>query len=195
MQPERGQAISEAVARNVHEQRNRRGWSLDVLARRSGVSKGMLVQIEHGQSNPSLGTLVRLSESFGITIAQLIEGELQREVRVVRAGQGVTLWRDGGGSEGVLLLGFDRREHIELWRWELAPGAEHRSEAHLTGTQEMIHVSQGMLAVDVAGAIQRLRAGDAVLFPGDRDHAYRNEGPSRSRFEMVVVMPAVTEGS
>lgn len=35
-----------AIARNVRAARGSRGWSLDALAARSGVSKGVLVTLE-----------------------------------------------------------------------------------------------------------------------------------------------------
>jgi transcriptional regulator with XRE-family HTH domain len=182
--------VGGAVARNLRRLRADRGWSLDVLAKRSGVSKGVLVQIEQGQGNPSLTTLVRLSDSFGITLAQLVEGRHRPEVNVVRAGAATVLWSDDTGSRGELLLGLDRDEHVELWRWTLHPGSGHRSESHLAGTREMIHVTAGELTLEVAGQTHVIGPGDAVHYPSDRGHTYRNEGPTPCHFQMVVIMPS-----
>src|SRR5262245_51552453 len=104
-------AVSAAIARNVRALRTGHGWSLDALAQRSGVSKGLLVQIERGASNPSIGTLTRLCEALDVTIAQLVDlGELP-VVRIVRAAEAVTLWSDEAGGRADLLLGTERREH------------------------------------------------------------------------------------
>lgn len=181
--------VSEAVARNLRRLRTDRGWSLDGLARRSTVSKGLLVQIEQGQGNPSLTTLVRLSDAFGITVAQLVEGHHRSDVQVVREGEAVVLWSDERGSRGELLLGLDRHEHVELWRWTLAPGAFHRSESHLAGTREMLYVTAGRVTVEVGGETHLLNVGDAVHYPSDRDHTYRNANSEPARFDMVVIMP------
>jgi transcriptional regulator with XRE-family HTH domain len=182
------QAVSAAVARNVRAVRTRRGWSLDTLAQRSGVSKGMLVQIEQGGSNPSVGTLTRICEALDVTLAQLVDlGELPA-VRVVPAGEAVTLWSDGG-SRADLLLGMERREHVELWSWRLAAGAEYRAEAHSAGTREIVHVVEGRLRLTVDGAVHELDAGDSALFSADRPHAYAGAAPGETRFQMVVVMP------
>ena len=51
------ETVTDAVARNVREARLERGWTLEQLATRSGVSKGMVVQIEQARTNPSIGTL------------------------------------------------------------------------------------------------------------------------------------------
>lgn len=182
-------AVSGAIARNVRALRTAHGWSLDVLSQRSGVSKGMLVQIEGGGSNPSIGTLTRLCEALDVTIAQLVDlGELPA-VRLVRAGEAVTLWRDEAGSRADLLLGMERREHVELWTWRLGPGGAYRADGHAAGTREMLHVLAGALRLEVGGTTHDLGPGDSVLFSADRPHAYRNAGPDEARFQMVVVMP------
>ncbi|HTF47362.1 MAG TPA: helix-turn-helix transcriptional regulator, partial [Pseudonocardia sp.] len=60
--------VSRAVAANLRGLRARRGWSLDQLARRSGVSKGVLVALEGDRGNPSLTTLCRLADAFAVSV-------------------------------------------------------------------------------------------------------------------------------
>ncbi|MGH7912493.1 MAG: helix-turn-helix domain-containing protein, partial [Candidatus Dormibacteraceae bacterium] len=137
----RSEVLREAMARRVRELRTGRSWSLDQLVRQSGVSKGVLVQIEQGQGNPSLATLVRVSDAFGTTVTQLLEGGRGEDTpRITRAGEGPILWSDGRGSWARLLLGLDHDDHVELWNWRLAPGAAYPSEPHAAGTTEMAQV-------------------------------------------------------
>jgi len=72
-----------AIARQVKSLRQARRWSLDELSSRSGVSKGMLVQIEGARTNPSIGTLCRLAEAFGVSIGRLLEAEPEPVVKIV----------------------------------------------------------------------------------------------------------------
>ena len=76
------ETVTGAVAQHVRALRLGRGWSLDELSGRSGVSKGMVVQIEAARTNPSIGTLCRIADAFGVTIAQLLEPAADRTVRV-----------------------------------------------------------------------------------------------------------------
>src|SRR5579884_4172336 len=170
----REEAVRAAVAQKLRTLRAGRGWSLDVLARRSGVSKGMLVQVEQGTSNPSLATLVRLADAFGISVTELVD--------------------DGAGSRAEFLVGYDRGEHVELWRWELAPGASYRSHAHLSGTREIVHLTAGRMVLVVAGERHELHPGDSVLYPGDRDHTLHNPGGDPAHLTMVVIAPAGPAG-
>ncbi|HEX6420157.1 MAG TPA: XRE family transcriptional regulator [Acidimicrobiales bacterium] len=183
------EAVAAAVARNTRRLRTRRGWSLDQLAARSGVSKGMLVHLEQARTNPSLGTLCKVAETLGTSLAGLVELHEAPAVRIVAPGEVVRLWAGGAGSAGDLLVGSDERDHLELWRWTLAPGDTHGSEAHAPGTREMLHVLAGALTLAVDGADHVVPAGGAALFHADHAHAYRNDGDEPVVVVMVVVQP------
>ena len=43
--------LTQSLARNVKRWRNERGFTLDALAARAGVSRGMLIQIEQARTN------------------------------------------------------------------------------------------------------------------------------------------------
>ncbi len=185
--------VAAAIARNARELRSDRQWSLDQLATRSGVSKGMLVQIEQARTNPSIGTLCRLADAFGVSLAQLVELSTGSSVRVIDASEVVRLWEGADGSAGDLLVGTDRSEHVELWRWHLAAGDEHDSEGHLAGTRELLAVLSGTLTLEVDGEEHRVEPGGAVLFDADRPHRYRNAHRRALDLVLVVVQPPLVE--
>jgi transcriptional regulator with XRE-family HTH domain len=182
-------AVARAIASNLRRLRAARNWSLDTLAARSGVSRGMLIQIEQARTNPSVGTLVRVADSLGVSVAQLLDVSDASRVRIVRAADAVPLWRSGGtGGTGVgtLLVGTEAPPVVELWDWRLAPGDRHDAEAHAAGTTELLYVLDGELSLTVAGAAHTLAAGDSVVFRGDREHSYANAGSAALRFVMAV---------
>ena len=181
--------VAAAIARNARDLRGERQWSLDQLATRSGVSKGMLVQIEQARTNPSIGTLCRLADAFGVSLAQLVELSAGSTVRVVDASEVVRLWDGPDGSAGDLLVGTDRSEHVELWRWNLAGGVDHDSEGHHPGTRELLAVLSGTLTLEVDGEEHRVESGGAVMFDADRPHRYRNTHKRALDLVLVVVQP------
>ncbi|MGH9230258.1 MAG: helix-turn-helix domain-containing protein [Acidimicrobiales bacterium] len=182
-------AVAAAVARNTRRLRTARGWSLDQLATRSGVSKGMLVHLEGARTNPSLGTMCKIAETLGVSLAALVELHEAPAVRVVQPAETARLWAGLEGSAADLLVGSDERDHIELWRWTLAPGDRHASEAHVEGTREMLHVVGGTLTLEVDGVAYTVGAGGAALFHADRPHAYGNGRRRPVRFVMLVLQP------
>ncbi|TDD44792.1 XRE family transcriptional regulator [Nonomuraea terrae] len=183
--------ITQAIANNVRAQRAHRGLTLDALAARSGVSRGMLVQVEQGRTNPSVSTLTRIASALGVTVARLVEVSDVPMVRVVDKADVVT-FRQGGG-EAKLLVGADMPVIMELWEWRLVPGEHHDGDAHTPGTREMLTVLDGELTLSVHGRSHVIGQGDAVLFTADRPHRYANAGPADLRFVMVVAEPRETQ--
>jgi transcriptional regulator with XRE-family HTH domain len=177
------------VARQVRRYRKARGWSLDELAFRSGVSKGMVVQIEGGKTNPSIATLCGLAEAYGVSIAQLVEGDEPPGVRVIGVTEPPTLWRGEQGGTGRLLCGVSDPAAVELWDWHLAPGDRHVSVTHAPSTRELVHVRAGTLTVVVDGIEHQATAGQTIDFRSDRSHEYRNDTDASVELTMVVALP------
>lgn len=184
------EALTTAIAAHVRGLRSARGWSLDELAGRSGVSKGMVVQIEGGRTNPSIGTLARLADAFGVTVARLLEpAAAERTVHITDADAAPVLWRGEHGGMARLLRGSNDPDLVELWEWQLEPGERHASAEHAPGTREVLHVLTGTVTVTVAGTDHAVTEGQTVDFRADRPHGYRNDGRTRARLMMVVVTP------
>src|SRR4029453_4571469 len=91
------EVVTAAVGRNVRDERSRLGWTLDELAGRSGVSKGMLIQVEQARTNPGVATLCRLATALGTSVADLVEAAEKPATRVVRADAGIVLGRGQRG--------------------------------------------------------------------------------------------------
>jgi transcriptional regulator with XRE-family HTH domain len=180
--------VNAAVARNVRRQRTRLAWTLDDLAARSGVSKGMLSQVEQARTNPSVATICRLATALGISVASLVEAPEVPNARVVRGEEAVTLWTGGQkGSAARLLVGSGTSQQVELWDVRMLPGDGYASEGHPAGTRELLLVIDGELTLEVDGVPHLVGAGDAIAFVADRPHAYRNLGDAPMRYALSVV--------
>jgi transcriptional regulator with XRE-family HTH domain len=185
--------ITTAVARTLQALRADRGWSLDQLAARSGVSKGVLVALEQGRSNPNLATLARISDAFGVPVTQLVEVGGEPAVRISSPDASRVLWRGPSGGTGVIIGATDPPWAVELWRWEVMPGEAFGGDAHAPATREMASVEAGSLTLTVAGERHTVHAGQCARFPASRPHRYSNEGSEPVRFTMVVVIPPSQE--
>src|SRR5260370_1964768 len=85
--------LTGALARMLQSLRAERGWSLDQLASRSGVSKGVLVALEQGRSNPNLATLARTGDAFGVPVTRLVDVSDEPTVRVTGPETARVPWR------------------------------------------------------------------------------------------------------
>lgn len=184
--------LARAIGLRVRQERRTREWSLDRLAQSAGVSRRMLVNVEQGSVNPSVGTLLRLSDALGVGLPALVQPPEPRPTRITRRGEGATLWSGEQGGRGVLVASSESPDALELWDWTLAPGDRRTSEAHTPGTRELLQVQEGSLTVEVDGAVHALDAGDALAFPGDLPHAYANPHDLPARFSLTVHEPGAT---
>lgn len=187
-------ALAAAVGARVRQERQARRWTLDQLAAATGVSRRMLVNVEQGAANPSVGTLLRISDALGVGLPALVEPPRPRPVKVTRAGAGAALWHSDAGGRGVLVAGTEPPDVLELWDWVLGPGDQHASEAHTAGTRELLQVQEGAITLEAGDQVATLSAGDAVAFPGDVAHRYANPGQTLARFSLAVFEPGVGLG-
>ena len=151
----------------------------------------MVVNVEQGAANPSVGTLLRISDALGIGLPSLVAAPRPKPLKVTRHGDGAVLWSSDRGGRGILVAGTAPPDVVELWDWTLGPGDRHASEAHAHGTKELVQVHGGTVALEVAGQSVTLQPGDAVAFAGDVAHSYANPGEQPARFSLAVLEPGV----
>ncbi|MGH3300025.1 MAG: helix-turn-helix domain-containing protein [Trebonia sp.] len=188
----RADGVARMIAGRVRQGRNSRGWTLDQLAERSGVSRRMLVSIEQGLANPSIATLLLVSDALGIGLPALVDMDRTPGLRVTRAGAAPVLWRGELGGRAMLVAGTEPPDVTELWDWTLGPGEAHSTEAHAAGTRELLLVLDGQVELTVGQHTEVLAAGDSASFPGDLPHGYANPGAAQAaRFALTVFEPGV----
>ncbi|MFE2883138.1 XRE family transcriptional regulator [Streptomyces sp. NPDC059272] len=183
--------LTQSLARNVKHWRSVRGFTLDVLAARAAVSRGMLIQIEQARTNPSIGTVVKIGDALGVSITTLLDYEQGPKVRVVPAERAVRLWHTDAGSYNRLLAGTEAPGPLEMWDWRLMPGESSPSEPHPTGTVELVHVTTGELTLTVDGEDHVVPAGASATFEANTPHTYGNRGEAPMEMMMMVSVPPV----
>lgn len=182
--------IEAALAHNLREWRARRGWTQAELAARAGVSKGMLVQIEQSQTNPSIATLCKLANALGVALPRLVEVADEPVIRRVAREDVAWLWRGRGRDSGAGLVGgIEAPIPVELWEWRMGAADTYDAIAHPPGTREIVYALEGQVRIAVEGVEMTIGAGESAVFQADRPHRYAAAGRRAARFVMVVVEP------
>jgi transcriptional regulator with XRE-family HTH domain len=179
----------DALARTVRTLRGRKRWSLAALASRSGVSRGMLLQIEAARTNPSIATLIQIANAFGVGVWQLFS-TAEPQIKTATRADGLVLWRTRRGSTATLLAGVDQPQPAELWSWSLAPGDAYEADAHLRNTLELITVTKGTLTLTLGQRRVLVAPHGSVIARTDQDHRYANEGRTWLEMTMAVIEPS-----
>ncbi|HEV7950064.1 MAG TPA: XRE family transcriptional regulator [Glaciihabitans sp.] len=187
--------LASAIGARVKHERTQRRLTLDQLADGAGVSRRMLINIEQGAANPSVGTLLKISDTLGVGLPTLVESPREKSVSITRSGDGAILWTGAQGGRGEMVASTEGADVVELWDWTLEPGDRHDSDAHASGTRELIHVQQGTIQVTSGTQTITLNERDAISFPGDVAHSYINSSEQQARFALTVFDPGVQSQS
>jgi transcriptional regulator with XRE-family HTH domain len=154
--------------------RQARGLTLDALAEGVGLDKGYLSRLERGQKAPSVATLLRLSASLGVPVAELLGEALPEDaVRVTRAAR--RRRSDAGpATHGIEMLTEGR---APLAAFIIHPAAAFAEDGpHEHEGEELLFVLEGRIELAFADRSLLLAAGDAVEFAGHLPHRLRRIG-------------------
>uniref|UniRef100_UPI0013B3B296 helix-turn-helix domain-containing protein n=1 Tax=Nonomuraea lactucae TaxID=2249762 RepID=UPI0013B3B296 len=75
------------IAAAIRRERDRAGLSLSELAKRAGLAKSTLSQLEAGAGNPGVETLWAIAAALGVPFSRLVDPP-RPAARVIRAGEG-----------------------------------------------------------------------------------------------------------
>src|ERR1700729_3942986 len=93
---ERVDEVPPALGPNLRRLRSKRGLSLERLARRSGVSRAMLSQIELGQGAPTINVLWKGARAVEVPFPSPIDRAASRAATVLPARSGKLLANQDG---------------------------------------------------------------------------------------------------
>lgn len=164
------------IAAALRRERERVGISLTELARRAGVAKSTLSQLESGTGNPSVETLWALGVALGVPLSRLVE-PADEGVRVIRAGDGPRVRSEQADFNGTLLSAGAAHLRRDVYLIELEPGAVQSADGHTSRSVEHVVVAAGRLRVGPETAPVELDPGDYATFPGDAPHRYEALAP------------------
>ncbi|TWS25545.1 helix-turn-helix domain-containing protein [Tsukamurella conjunctivitidis] len=149
------------VGRRLRELRTERGLSLSELARRSGVGKGSLSEIEAGGRNPTIETLYALCDPLDVPLTALV-------------GESPGAHSTAGGGMRSVLLSVRHLPHVvvEVFRLEFPAGSNHVSPGHGPAVREHLTVVDGALTVGRVGEELTVHQGDSCSWTSDGPHRF-----------------------
>lgn len=188
----RGADLADAINRHlgsrVKQLRTARGWSLDVLAGASGVSRSMLSQIEREQANPTLAVTMRIAQAFGMALGDLLEmPDAASSVTVIRGEDRTYHYRSDKWCRLRTLSPLNLEKDVEFYEVQLQPGGALRSSPHFEGTREFLTVQKGQVRLESGGDAEELGAGDSASYRADLPHAIINTGRHEALLFLVDI--------
>ena len=180
-------ALISLIAASIRRERDRAGLSLTELARRAGIAKSTLSQLESGVGNPSVETLWALGVALGVPFSRLVH-QPRPAVRVIRSGEGPVTYSERANYAATLLASCPPYARRDIYRIQVQPGEPRLSEPHNPGATEHVVLSTGRALVGPAGQPAELGPGDYISYPGDAPHIFKALEPDTAA---VMIMEHV----
>src|SRR5262244_2378842 len=160
------------IAAAIRRERERVGISLSELAKRAGIAKSTLSQLESGVGNPSVETLWALGVALGVPFSQLVD-QPRPVVRVIRSGEGPVTYSERASYAATLLASCPPHARRDIYRIEVQPGEPRLSEPHNPGATEHVVLSTGRALIGPVGEPADLGPGDYIVYPGDAPQIFK----------------------
>jgi len=166
--------LNKRISLTLKQLRREKGWSLDMAAEKTGVSKAMLGQIEREESSPTIATLWKIASGFDTSFSSFIENIDISSHQMKHGGKTRQLHPADEKIRVKTLFPFDAQLNSEIFIIELLPLCEHLSPPHQNVVIEHVIVAEGKMEVLANGKWQSLNKGDGLRFNANQEHGYRN---------------------
>jgi transcriptional regulator with XRE-family HTH domain len=184
----------------LRELRLERGWTLEELACRGGLSKAFLSRLESGDRHASIAAALTLSRILNVSLASLFESQLTTEPCVIVRGAGA-VQKNLNGLKYVPLSNagcFFNLQPIKV----TVPVSRRGNEQYHHDGEEWIYVLSGALTLSLAGKTYNLKPDDAAHFDSRLPHRLIAKGKKDAEVLLVaspvgnssqVMLPAISQ--
>jgi transcriptional regulator with XRE-family HTH domain len=182
--------MSIEVGKQLRAVRTAFGLSQRELAKRAGVTNGMISLIEQDRVSPSIGSLQKVLTAFPMTIAEFFTRDMEGRENVVF--RETDLPDVGTGEIEYRLVAASRHDRKMSILWEnYAPDTDTGEDLLTHSGEEGGVVVEGELEVTVAGKTWLLGPGDSYYFDSRLPHRFRNMGKVPARIVSANTPPTI----
>jgi transcriptional regulator with XRE-family HTH domain len=181
-------SIDKQIAQRLKSLRSEHDWSLDELAKRSGVSRATLSRLENAEVSPTASVLGKLCAAYGLTMSRLmhmVEGDFAPLVSREEQAE----WTDRS-------VGFRRRSvsppsqtlAAEVLECEIEPGQRiEYDRVPRPGLEHHLLLLEGQLEVTVGGQTYALKPGDCLRYQLFGPSAFATPPRRKARYALFMV--------
>ncbi|PRB15201.1 helix-turn-helix domain-containing protein [Microbacterium sp. MYb62] len=167
------------IARTLRRERETAGLSVSELARRAGISKATVSQLESGAGNPSVETLWALGVALGVPFAVLVDQQANAPT-LIRADDLGGVPSSAAAYSATLLSASPPGARRDVYLIRAEPGDARRSDPHHPGTIEHVILLAGHARIGPVDEPVALDPGDYLTYAGDAPHIFEATEPGTS---------------
>lgn len=171
---------------NLRRMRKERGFTLDGLSERCGVSRAMISKIERGVATPTATVLGKLAAGLGTGLSVLVGGYQTREPTLLHPIEQPIFRDPESGLERRSLSPLFPDRSVDFALNSLPARSKVSFPPHHHGVEEYLYVSRGTLDVVVDTQRFTVPEGASLFYHGHVKHEFHNPTDADVEFFIVV---------
>ncbi len=183
-------SIDLRIARRLAALRAERGWSLDALADRTGISRASLSRLERGELSATAAMLGTLCAQYGWTLSRLMAEVESDPPSIVRAKEQV-VWKDpASGYVRRIVSPPHPRLRGEIVEVRMPAGASVSYDASpVSGLEHHLWMLDGSIDIEIEGTAMRVEKGDCARYVLTGPSRFECRGKRAARYVIALVHP------
>ena len=182
--------IEQRIALRLAQLRADKGWSLEALADKTGISRATLSRLERAELSPTAAMLGTLCTVYGWTLSRFMTEAETRPANLIAAAEQAE-WKDpASGYRRRVVSPPSPGLRGELVEVHMPAGASVAFEtAPVSGLEHHLWMLDGTLTLVIDGVPFRLRAGDCLRYVLSGASRFENAGKRAARYVIAMVHP------
>ncbi|RXT14994.1 helix-turn-helix domain-containing protein [Ammoniphilus sp. CFH 90114] len=165
----------ERIGGKIRSLRKKQAQTLEDLSQSTGLSKGLLSQVERGISQPSLETLWKITKALDTSIVHFFEDVAHTQVHLVRKEDRSQILFPGTTGT-CYVLGHTDNSRLRMLEIVLKPGEKMKDQFLNREGEQCLVVTRGELTLSVGEEEYDLHEGDSLFFDSTLAHTASNDG-------------------
>ena len=181
------------IGSKVRELRQKKHYTLQDVAAKTGLSKPLLSQIENDHVVPPVATLLKLARAFDVGLAYFFQDKVGVDrIAITRRDERVRVEKRPHHRKGEVNYIYEAldtkktNKHMEPFLVEFP--VQDTSEMIFMNHEgeEFLHVLEGTLEFRSIDRVEVLQPGDSIYFESELSHSFRCLGEKPARAIVVV---------
>ena len=177
------------IGLNIMNFRKQKNMSMDVLSKRSGVSKSMLSQIEQEKTNPTVITVWKIARAFDVSVEELLQTNGDCQIEVLRHEDAPVIFSDDRSCIIRVNSPIHMTDNLELYHMTFKSYGKLSSLPHYPNSEEFLTVISGQFKISSGNNSSTLNKGDTGRYRADISHCIENLSDKESTLYLVVWFP------
>jgi transcriptional regulator with XRE-family HTH domain len=178
------------LGKNMRQKRKEKSLTLRQVSKEAGVSTGLLSLIENGVTNPSIGTLLKISEVLEVPISSFFSDlDSNGGINVLRSHERGKLGTNrSSATYSYEYLAHDKKSNSMqpfLVNFDIEDNIK-KPQLYSHKGEEFLYVFEGEVEFLTKDNKILLQAGDSIHFLSHIPHSFRRKGETNARCITVV---------